>query len=99
MAKISRNIRFEEAMHKLESLVEQIESGQVGVEEAVSMCEEAIALQAHCQRILDQAEQRIKRIQLDAAGGLTASAHDEAQACEEDDAADEESESDEGDRV
>lgn len=78
MAKISRNIRFEDAMHKLESLVEQIESGQVGVEDSIAKYEEAMALQAHCQRILDQAEQRIKKIQLDAAGGMTESPHEDA---------------------
>lgn len=77
MAKIPRNIRFEDAMHKLESLVEQIESGAVGVEESIAKYEEAMALQAHCQRILDQAEQRIKKIQLDAAGGMTEATHED----------------------
>ena len=99
MAKVPRNIRFEDAMHKLESLVEQIESGQVGVEASISMCEEAISLQSHCQRILDQAEQRIKKIQFDAAGGLSTSTHDDEDARQEDDAADDESDDDESGRT
>lgn len=74
MAKTPRGLRFEEAMQKLETLVGQIESGEIGVEESIAKYEEAMALQLHCQQFLDQAEQRIRKIQLDSAGRISSSA-------------------------
>lgn len=65
-----RNLKFEEALARLDAIVEAMESGEIGIEESIARYEEAMALKAHCQRILDQAEQRIKKIQLDAAGAL-----------------------------
>jgi exodeoxyribonuclease VII small subunit len=61
-------LKFEEAMKRLEAIVAAMESGQIEIEDAVSRYEEAMKLKTHCQRILDQAEQRIRKIQLDAAG-------------------------------
>jgi len=68
MSKTPKNLKFEQAMERLDAIVEAMESGQIGIEESISKYEEAMQLAAHCRRILDQAEQRIKKIQLDAAG-------------------------------
>ena len=51
-----------------------MEAGQIGIEDAIEKYEEAMALKAHCQSILDQAEQRIKKIQFDASGAARVSA-------------------------
>jgi len=68
MSKPAKRLKFEEAMQRLDAIVEAMESGQIGVEESIAKYEEAMGLAAHCRQILDQAEQRIQKIQLDAAG-------------------------------
>jgi len=70
MSKTPKNLKFEQAMHRLDTIVEAMESGEIGIEESISKYEEAMELAAHCRRILDESEQRIKKIQLDAAGNL-----------------------------
>lgn len=64
------NLKFEDALKRLDAIVEAMESGEIGIEESIARYEEAMLLKAHCQRILDEAEQRIRKIQLDAAGQL-----------------------------
>ncbi len=68
MSKPAKKLKFEEAMQRLDAIVEAMESGQIGVEDSIDKYEEAMTLAAHCRQILDQAELRIKQIQLDAAG-------------------------------
>lgn len=70
--KLTKKLKFEEAMQRLDQIVDAMESGEIGIEEVLERYEEAMALKAHCQAILDQAELRIKRIQADAAGNVTA---------------------------
>ena len=61
-------LKFEAAMQRLDAIVAAMESGEIGIEESIAKYEEAMALAAHCRKILDSAEQRIAKIQLDAAG-------------------------------
>ncbi len=68
MSKPTKRLKFEEAMQRLDEIVAAMESGQIGVEESIAKYEEAMALAAHCRRILEEAEQRIQKIQLDASG-------------------------------
>jgi exodeoxyribonuclease VII small subunit len=70
MAKTPKNLKFEQAMERLDAIVEAMESGEIGIEESIAKYEEAMQLAAHCRRILDESEQRIKKIQVDAAGQL-----------------------------
>ena len=70
MAKTPKNLKFEQAMERLDAIVEAMESGEIGIEESISKYEEAMQLAAHCRRILDESEQRIKKIQIDSAGQL-----------------------------
>ena len=86
MSKPGKKLKFEQAMERLDAIVEAMESGEIGIEESIAKYEEAMGLAAHCREILDQAEQRIRKIQQDAAGRLrtepfepeaTASADDE----------------------
>lgn len=63
--------RFEDALKRLDAIVEGMESGELGIEESVARYEEAMQLAAQCRKILDDAELRIRRIQLDASGQIT----------------------------
>ena len=67
MSKPPKNLKFEQAMERLDAIVEAMEAGEIGIEESISRYEEAMELAAHCRKILDESEQRIKKIQLDAA--------------------------------
>ena len=63
-------LSFEDAMGELERLVEQIESGEIGLEEAIKRYERGIALIQRCRSVLDSAEQRIAELTTDAQGEL-----------------------------
>lgn len=68
MARTPRKLKFEEAMNRLDEIVQAMESGEIGIEESIARYEEAMGLAAMCRGILDEAEQRIAKIQLDATG-------------------------------
>ena len=70
MAKPPKSLKFEDAMRRLDQIIQALESGQIGIEESIERYEEAVRLAAHCRKILDEAEQRIRKIQVDAAGQL-----------------------------
>lgn len=63
-------LSFEDAMGELENLVEQIEGGEIGLEEAIQRYERGIALIQRCRRVLDSAEQRIAELTTSAEGEL-----------------------------
>lgn len=58
-----RKQSFEEALSKLESLAEQIERGEIGLEESISKYEEGMALVKQCREILARAELKVQELQ------------------------------------
>ncbi len=50
---------FETSLAKLESLVEQMESGDLALEESLKIFEEGIKLTRECQQALVDAEQKV----------------------------------------
>lgn len=50
---------FEDAMAQVESLIARIESGEVGLEQALADYEQGVQLLKHCRGVLDRVEQRI----------------------------------------
>lgn len=54
--------RFEEAVEQLESILERIESGEIGLEESLAEYERGMKLIQHCRAILGRAEQRIREL-------------------------------------
>lgn len=70
MGKSIDKLPFEQAMAQLDAIVAAMESGKIGIEESIEKYEQAMQLAARCRQILEQAEQRIKQIQIDAAGNL-----------------------------
>ena len=55
-----QKLTFEQALGRLEKIVEQIESGQIGLEESIARYEEGIRLVKQCRTILDAAEKKIQ---------------------------------------
>ena len=53
-------LSFEQALEKLESLVDRLESGDLPLEEALSAFEQGVALTRRCAGQLDDAERRIE---------------------------------------
>jgi len=53
---------FEEAMAALETVVRQLEQGDVPLEESVSLYEHGAQLRAHCETKLKAAEQKVAQI-------------------------------------
>ncbi len=53
---------FEQAMAELESLVRQMEKGQLPLEESITAYERGMALKAHCAVRLSEAKERIDKI-------------------------------------
>jgi len=59
---------FEQAMKRLESIVEQMESGELSLEDLIVRYEEGMKLVKVCQERLVSAEQRIEIITRNSAG-------------------------------
>ncbi len=63
-------LSFEEALTRLESIAEQIERGQIGLEESIARYEEGMSLVRQCRDMLTRAEHRIQQIHQRADGSL-----------------------------
>ena len=68
MAEDVSKMSFEEAMAELESVVGQLERGDVALEQSISLYERGAALKAHCEAKLKAAEEKVAAIQLDGDG-------------------------------
>ena len=55
-----QKITFEEALAQLETIVQALEDGQIGLEEALAKYEEGALILKRCTAELEQAEQRIQ---------------------------------------
>ena len=64
---------FEEALKELEQITEQIESGEIGLEESIAKYEQGMKLVAKCRTILTKAEQRIQTLAPTPSGDLKVS--------------------------
>lgn len=64
----SAELNFEGAMDRLESIVEQMESGKLPLEELIVRYEEGMTMVKVCQERLTAAEQKIEIIARDNAG-------------------------------
>ena len=61
-------LNLEKSLEQLESLIDELESGDLPLETAMKKFEEGIKLTRHCQAALKDAEQRVE-ILLKSAGG------------------------------
>jgi exodeoxyribonuclease VII small subunit len=61
---------FEDALARLEGLVESLDSGRLDLEESLRLYEEGVRLVRQCEERLRAAELRIRTLELDGRGGL-----------------------------
>ncbi len=59
---MSQSQTFEKKLAELNTVVEKMEQPDVGLEESLKLYEKGIALTRECQKIIDQAEQKIAQL-------------------------------------
>ena len=64
------DIKFEDALQRLEQIVDQLEGGNLGLEESLKVFEEGVGLARRCARYLEDAEKRIELLTRDESGTL-----------------------------
>lgn len=55
-------LTFEQAMEQLESIIDRIERGEIGLEESLAQRKRGDALVKRCRVVLDAAEQELQQI-------------------------------------
>jgi exodeoxyribonuclease VII small subunit len=63
-----KKMNFEESLQKLENIVEQLESGEVELEQSIEKYEEGKDLIENCYSILKNIENRVKKLNIDKEG-------------------------------
>jgi exodeoxyribonuclease VII small subunit len=53
---------FEKALEELEALVEQLESGELSLDQSLKQFQRGIELTRHCQGVLEQAQQVVEQL-------------------------------------
>lgn len=61
-------LSFEDALRELEQIVQQLERGQVRLDEAVTAYERGSHLKRHCERRLAEARTKVEKIMISADG-------------------------------
>lgn len=56
---MGKGLNFEQSMQTLETIVKQLETGDLPLEEALGIYEKGVKLAAQCQQALTQAEQKV----------------------------------------
>ena len=64
------DITFEEALQRLEQIVDTLEGGNLPLEESLKAFEEGVGLARRCARYLEDAEKRIELLTRDESGLL-----------------------------
>jgi len=73
-------MKFEEALHKLEAVVQRLESGELPLEESLRLFEEGVHLTKVCTRRLEEAERRITLLLKNERGEIVETPFDEGRA-------------------
>ena len=68
---MSKEIKFEEAIVKLEDAVRLLEGGTLSLDESIEKYEEALKYVRICNEALDKAEQKVKILTESADGSIT----------------------------
>lgn len=58
-------MKYEQALAELESILERMEAGEVPLEDAMAECERGANLIKHCRTILDRVEKKVAELTLD----------------------------------
>jgi exodeoxyribonuclease VII small subunit len=70
----TKALPFEKALEELESIVRQLERGDVALEDSIAIYERGEALKKHCDTLLRKAEARIEKITVGPDGQAAAAA-------------------------
>jgi exodeoxyribonuclease VII small subunit len=62
---------FEDALAELEGIVRRLEGGQVKLDDAILAYERGAQLKRHCEKKLNEAQQRVDRIVIGPDGAVT----------------------------
>lgn len=65
-----KNLSFEQALQKIESVVSYLESDDLDIEKALKKYEEGIKFIRHCQKKLGEFEKKVEMLSLDANGKI-----------------------------
>ena len=63
-------LSFEDALKELETIVQQLERGQVKLDDAISAYERGTLLKRHCENKLQEAKMKVEKIVLSPNGGV-----------------------------
>ncbi len=66
-----QKLTFEQALEKLESIVERLESGEISLDESLDAFEEGQKLVRFCLKKLQTAEKKVKKLSQDSEGNFT----------------------------
>ncbi len=61
---------YEQAIKQLESIVEELETGDIPLEKAFKKFEDGMNLSRHCSKILDETENKVTLLMEDSGGGF-----------------------------
>jgi exodeoxyribonuclease VII small subunit len=64
------DIKFEDALQRLEEIVDRLETGELPLEDSLKVFEEGVALARRCSKYLEEAEKRIELLTKDESGLL-----------------------------
>ena len=67
-----QKLTFDEALAQLQEVVARLEAGGLPLEGSIALYERGVALHAHCARLLDEAELRVRKLVDEAGGALKA---------------------------
>ena len=68
--KIATNKKFETALEELELVVEQLETGELALEESLEAFEKGVGLVKYCSQKLDEVEKKVEVLIKDKEGKL-----------------------------
>ena len=72
MADDLSTLSFEDALKRLEAIVQRLESGEASLDESITLYTEGDGLRAQCEARLKSAQERVDKIVLSADGNPTA---------------------------
>ena len=71
MIKKEKNQTFEDALYRLETLVEKMESGDGTLQQSLDWFDEGMSLIKSCRQELESAEQKVKELIKNSEGGYS----------------------------
>ena len=72
-----KEMKFEDAMKKLERIVQELEDGNLGLEESLKRYQEGIGLSQFCTKKLNEAQKTVQVLSKKGTGKLEAAPFDE----------------------